>query len=188
MGRNKAALEIGGVPMLLRTARLVESLTGAPAIIGNLGDADSCGLATIADDWPGAGPLGAIATALRTTKAPWNLIVACDLPYLTETWLDFLVTRALASQADAVVPTNARGAEPLCAVYHKRCEAAIRTALENGVRKVTDGLKELLVELIDPFEWKAFDSEGLLFKNMNSPEDYEEARARLGQAGKCEAK
>lgn len=188
MGRNKAGLEINGVPMLRRMACLVEPVAGVPAIIGNLGDADSCGLRTIADEWPGAGPLGAIATALRATRAPWNLIVACDLPYLTEAWLEFLVKRALASQADAVVPTNARGAEPLCAMYHKRCEAAIRAALESGVRKVTDGLKDLLVELIDPFEWKPFDSEGLLFRNMNSPEDYEEARARLGEAGKSEAK
>jgi hypothetical protein len=39
----------------------------------------------------------------------------------------------------------------------------------------------MLVELIGPLEWKAFDSEGLLFKNMNSPEDYEEARARFGE-------
>jgi molybdenum cofactor guanylyltransferase len=175
MGRNKAALELEGVPMLLRTARLVEGVTGAAAVIGSLNGSDSFGLRTIPDDWPGAGPLGAIATALRVSTAPWSLVVACDLPYLTKPWLEFLAARALASQANAVVPTNTRGAEPLCAMYHRRCEAAIRTALEHGVRKVTDGWKEALVELIDPFEWKAFDSEGLLFKNMNSPEDYEEA-------------
>jgi len=188
MGRSKAALEVDGAPMLVRTARLVESVTGAATVIGGLNDGPSFGLSVIADDWPGAGPLGGIATALRATAAPWNLIVACDLPYLTKAWLEFLVARALASQADAVVPTTTRGAEPLCAVYHQRCEPAIRAALERGVRKVTDGLKDVLVELIDPFEWKAFDSEGLLFKNMNTPEDYEEARAKLGGAGNPEAK
>jgi molybdopterin-guanine dinucleotide biosynthesis protein A len=188
MGRNKAALELGGIPMLLRTARLVEAVDGAPTIIGNLNGYDSFGLATVADDWPGTGPLGAIATAMRVSTAPWNLVVACDLPYLTKPWLEFLLARALASQADAVMPMNARGAEPLCAMYHRNCEGTIRTALERGVRKVTDGLKDVLVEMIDPFEWKAFDSEGLLFKNMNSPEDYEEARARFGGAGKPEAK
>ena len=35
------------------------------------------------------------------------------------------------------------------------------------------------MEIIEPSEWKAFDSEGYLFKNMNSPADYEEARAGL---------
>jgi molybdopterin-guanine dinucleotide biosynthesis protein A len=188
MGRNKATLELDGAPMLVRTARLVESIAGPPTVIGNLNGCDSFGLRVVGDDWPGAGPLGGIATALRISTAPWNLIVACDLPYLTKPWLEFLAARALASQADAVIPTNTRGAEPLCAVYGKRCEGAICAALERGVRKVTDGLKDALVELIDPFEWKAFDSEGLLFKNMNTPEDYEEARIRLSGAGKPETK
>lgn len=181
MGRSKAALQLGGVPMLSRTARLVQSACGGeePVVIGNLNGTESYGLTVVADEWPGAGPLGGIATALRASSTQWNLIVACDLPYLTKPWLEFLAGRALASQADAVVPTNTRGAEPLCAAYHKRCEAAIRAALERGVRKVTDGFTDLLVELIDPFEWKAFDSDGLLFKNMNTPEDYEEARRRF---------
>lgn len=188
MGRSKSALELDGTPMLLRTAQLVSSVAGPTAVIGSLSDSPSFGLTVIADDWPGAGPLGGIATALRASSAPWSLIVACDLPYLTKPWLEFLVARALSSQADAVVPTNTRGAEPLCAVYNERCEPAIRAALERGVRKVTDGLNDVLVELIDPFEWKPFDSEGLLFKNMNTPEDYQEARAKLGGARKPGAK
>lgn len=179
MGRAKALLEIGGVPFVVRTARLVESVAGSATVIGNPGAYQPLGLSAIGDDRPGAGPLGAIATALRASDAPWNLIVACDLPYLTREWLEYVVQRALASPADAVLPMNTRGAEPLCAAYHKRGEAAIRAALERGVRKVTDGLKDLRVDTIEPAEWKAFDSDGLLFKNMNSPEDYEEAKARL---------
>jgi molybdenum cofactor guanylyltransferase len=179
MGRDKALLEIGGVALIVRTARLVESVVGAPVVIGGTEASRALGLRSIADDFPGAGPLGGIATALRASNAEWNLVVACDLPYLTKEWLDFLVARALASSADAVLPMNTRGAEPLCAIYNKRAESAIRSALERGTRKVTDGLASLRVETIEPAEWKAFDSEGLLFKNMNSPEDYEEAKLRL---------
>ncbi|MBZ5501868.1 MAG: hypothetical protein LAN59_06425 [Acidobacteriia bacterium] len=68
-----------------------------------------------------------------------------------------------------------------CPATYQRCAPAIRAALAQGIRKVTDGLQSVLVEMIGPLEWKGFDSEGLLFKNMNSPEDYEEARARLGE-------
>ena len=180
MKRDKALLEIGGATLLARTARLLESVVGAPSVIGDPTAYESFAMPVIADDWPGAGPLGGIATALRASNAAWNLVVACDLPYLTREWLDFLVARALASAADAVLPMSARGAEPLCAMYHKRGEQAIRTALESGVRKVTDGLQNIRVEQIPPAEWKAFDSEGLLFKNMNLPRDYQEAAARLG--------
>ena len=48
-----------------------------------------------------------------------------------------------------------------------------------GMRKVTDGLADVRIKFVEPAEWKVFDSEGLLFKNMNSPADYEEAKLRL---------
>jgi molybdopterin-guanine dinucleotide biosynthesis protein A len=79
-----------------------------------------------------------------------------------------------------LAPANKRGAEPLCAVYHKGAEQAMRRALERGVRKVTDGLAELRVEVIEPAAWKGFDFDGLLFKNVNTPADYEEAKRKFG--------
>jgi len=83
-----------------------------------------------------------------------------------------------------LTPANKRGAEPLCAMYHKGSEPELRRALERGVRKVTDGLAELRVEMIEPAKWKGFDSDGLLFKNVNTPADYEEAEAKF--AGRAE--
>jgi molybdopterin-guanine dinucleotide biosynthesis protein A len=190
MGVDKGLLEIAGVAMIVRAARLVESVVGAPAVVvGTPEKYRELGLRAIADDWPSCGPLGAIATALRASEADWNLIVACDLPYLTREWLEYLLQRARDSEADAVVPmnlapANKRGAEPLCALYHTGGEPAMRRALERGVRKVTDGLAELRVEVIEPAEWKGFDSDGLLFKNVNTPADYEEAKAKF--AGRAE--
>jgi molybdenum cofactor guanylyltransferase len=183
MGRDKALLELGGVAMIVRAARLVESAVGPPVVVGSPETYQRLGLRAIRDDWPGAGPLGAIATALRASESPWNLIVACDLPYLTKEWLAFLVDRARESKADAVLPVSEGGAEPLCAVYGKSCEAAVWLALDCGVRKVTDGLAHLRVEHIEPSEWKVFDSDGFLFKNMNSAADYQEAKARLEGRG-----
>jgi molybdenum cofactor guanylyltransferase len=179
MGVHKGRLEIDGVAVIVRTARVVEMVAGSACVVGGVELYREFGLRVISDDWPGAGPLGGIATALRSSRAEWNLIVACDLPYLTQAWLAFLLQRARASDADAVVPMNERGAEPLCAVYGARCEAAIRDALQGGTRKVIDGLARIRPEYLEPAEWKSFDSEGLLFKNMNTPADYEEAKARL---------
>lgn len=179
MGADKGLLEIAGEALIVRTARILELLAGPPCVVGGVKVYRGLGLRAIADDWPGAGPLGGIATALRASEAEWNLIVACDLPYLTRPWLEFLIGRTRASAADAVVPMNVRGAEPLCAMYRARCEPLIRRALEAGTRKVTEGLARVRVEYLEPAEWKCFDSEGLLFKNMNTVADYEEAKARL---------
>ncbi|MGD0403154.1 MAG: molybdenum cofactor guanylyltransferase [Candidatus Acidiferrales bacterium] len=184
MGVDKALLEIDGVSLIGRAARLLQSITGDPTIIASTSLYSSLGTKIVTDDWPGHGPLGGMATALRVSQTPWNLIIACDLPYLTKAWLDFLIERALKSKADAVVPMNERGPEPLCAMYHKSAENRIRSAVEGGVHKVTDSFPRLRVEYVEPREWKAFASEGLLFKNVNSPADYEEAKARIGAPAK----
>jgi molybdenum cofactor guanylyltransferase len=181
MGHDKAMLEIDGVTMLQRAIDLLRSLSMELGIVGSSSEfPPHLDVRVIPDDWPGAGPLGGIATALKYSSQDWNLIIACDMPYLTSPWLEFLIHRARASSAQAVVPRSDRGPEPMCAAYHKQAEAVVRGALENGVRKVTDGLAVLKVEYIEPDEWKPFDSESYLFKNMNTPADFEEAKATLG--------
>ena len=182
MGRDKALLELDGIPLVLRTARLLEAVVTRVAVIGRAECYARLGVQTLPDDFPGCGPLGGIATALRSSHAAWSLVVACDLPYLTPGWLEYLVGRARASTANVVVPESARGLEPLCAMYHERSKAAITAMLERGLRKVSDALAGLpagTVEKITEAGWKAFDSQGWLFKNMNSPADYKEARERL---------
>ena len=183
MGADKGLLQLpGGLPMILRTSGLVELVTRKPAeIVGGISSYQKMGLCLRHDEWPGAGPLGGIGTALRALEDTWAMIVACDLPYLTKDWLEFLIRRALASAADAVLPVNVHGPEPLCAMYHKRCAPVVCAALDRGIRKVTDCLSELHCERVAPEESKRFDPEGLLLKNMNSPADYEEAKARLGK-------
>jgi hypothetical protein len=43
------------------------------------------------------------------------------------------------------------------------------------VRKVTEAMKRLRMEILDETHWKRFDSAGRLFWNMNTPQDYQEA-------------
>lgn len=178
MGRNKALLELGGVPMASRLADLLGPLAEQVTIIGPPQHFSELPVRVHPDDETGLGPLGGIATALRFCRHNWAMVLGCDLPFLSRAWLSYLKQRAAQSTAEALLPLNEKGqAEPLCAMYRKRAGEAIRAALARGVRKVTDGLTELQVENIPASEWKAFDSGGLLFKNMNTPEDYEQARA-----------
>jgi molybdopterin-guanine dinucleotide biosynthesis protein A len=107
---------------------------------------------------------------------PWNLIVACDLPYLSAKWLSWLLSRSVVSRGVAVVPRTERGIEPLAAVYRRECGAPIVAALARGVRKVSEAVAELRVELVYPRGWRQIESSELVLKNMNAPSDYEEAR------------
>jgi molybdenum cofactor guanylyltransferase len=177
MGRAKGLLPIGGEPLAVRLAGLLEFTGEAPTIIGPTGPFAGLGFAVVEDEQAELGPLGGICTALHVSKHEWNLIVGCDLPFLTREWLEFLVARAMDSSADVVIPVNERGYEPLCAVYRKRAYGVIAAALNRGVRKITDALAELTMAPIARAEWKAFDPHGRLFKNINTPADYEQAQA-----------
>lgn len=179
MGRDKALLEIGGVPLLARTARLLEPLVAAVTVIGPTERYTPLGLHVVPDDTSGLGPLAGMVTALRISRSEWNVMVGCDLPNLTAAWLEWLITCALASPADALVPETARGLEPLSAIYRARCAPRLAAALAAGVRKVTDAVAALAIERLTPSQWAAIAPGELLFRNMNTPEDYAEARAKL---------
>jgi molybdopterin-guanine dinucleotide biosynthesis protein A len=143
---------------------------------------------SIPDRWPGAGPLGGIATALQHSAeffpgCAWNLILGCDLPFLTREWLTHLAKHAVGSRAQAVLPRSADGFEPLCACYRTDAGPALARALEAGVRKITTALEPLAIEVLDEKHWKRFDSAGQLFRNMNSAADYEEIRAEWEAKG-----
>lgn len=188
MGRDKALLELDGETLIERTVRLAAAVAQPVKVIGPAERFAPYAFEVVEDDWPGAGPLGGIATALRVTAAEWNLILACDLPYLTEDWLAYLTRRAASSRADAVVPISDHGSEPLCALYRKSCGAEARAAVAAVHLKVQDfvaALKnERRLESVEPAEWKRFDSSGHLFKNMNQPADYEAARTQRGGPAK----
>jgi molybdopterin-guanine dinucleotide biosynthesis protein A len=179
MGRDKARLELGGEPMVIRAVHLAEPHVASVAVVAPGDRYAAMEMPVLPDRWPGAGPLGGIATALSTTSADWNLILGCDLPYLTSDWLAWLIPCAMNSPAQAVVPESRRGLEPLAALYHRACAAALTAAVERGVRRVTEALSEILVERVRAAEWQGLDPSGRLFDNMNTPEDYEEARVRI---------
>lgn len=183
-GEDKARVMLAGKPMLLRMFELLSAVTGNACVVAPPGRYEDLGLPLIADRWPGQGPLGGIVTALLHTResgsaAEWNLILSCDMPFLTPEWLAFLLERAAASDAQALVPESAHGREPLCACWHTAAVSEIQSAFESGMRRVNDALKLLRAEVLDESHWKRFDSAGWLFWNMNTPEDYREAQRIL---------
>ena len=202
-GGDKALVELGGRRMLTRMIELMRCVTPNLKIVAAKEKYAEPGIETVADRWPGEGPLGGIITALldaagNSTRPTQNrklpvighgapaccLIVSCDMPFLTEDWLRFLIQRADSSTADVVLPRSASGFEPLCACWRPRAADPLRQAFERGVRKMMDGVQQVKAEVLDEKDWKRFDSAGRLFWNMNTPSDYEKARRILEAEGR----
>jgi molybdopterin-guanine dinucleotide biosynthesis protein A len=178
-GSDKALARLGGETVLSRMCKLIESVAGSVSVVAAAGRYPDFLAATVPDRWPGEGPLGGIIAALRATAevigGEWNLIVSCDMPFLTSEWLSYVVERALVSDAEVIVPRSEHGLEPLCACWRSSATAKLQDAFDEGVRKVTEAMKRLRMEVLDETHWKRFDTAGKLFWNMNAPQDYEEA-------------
>ncbi len=186
MGREKASLIFSGEPLIVRMTRLVQPLVAEVGIVGSFSKAEDFGITPVkdrifGDDESGTvqGPLAGIATALATTRSPWNLILACDLPYLTAAWADWFLDRVESSAAQVVMPRTSGGLEPLAAAYRRERGEPIAASLARGIRKVTDALEQFRIEFVLESEWRHMDPFGRVLRNMNTPEDYEEARAWL---------
>jgi molybdopterin-guanine dinucleotide biosynthesis protein A len=184
-GRDKALARFGDTPLLLQIVSVAESCTSNVTVVSSANRYRNLGaeLQILDDRWPGEGPLGGIITALECTanKEPecrWNLILSCDMPFLTSDWLEFLVARAHASaqEIQVILPHSDHGPEPLCACYRTDAAAPLKQAFDRGVRKVTQALKQLRTEVLDDSAWKRFDSAGRLFWNINTPADFAEAQ------------
>jgi len=179
-GSDKALALIGSETLLVRMCKLVEAATGSARIVASHGRYLDSGFEIIDDRWPDQGPLGGIITAMNVSEKDsasrkWNLIISCDMPFLTQDWLAFQCEHARASGAEVVIPRSEYGLEPLCACWRTSTLGTLQAAFNEGVRKVTEAMKRLRMEILDETHWKRFDSDGRLFWNMNTPQDYQEA-------------
>jgi molybdopterin-guanine dinucleotide biosynthesis protein A len=178
-GSDKALARFGGETGLSRMCTLIENVTGRVSVVAATSRYRELSTELVPDRWPGEGPLGGIITALRATAetngGEWNLIVSCDMPFFTREWLSYLVERTLASDTEVIVARSEYGLEPLCACWRTAAAGKLQGAFDEGVRKVTEAMKCLRMEVLDETHWKRFDTAGRLFWNMNTPQDYEEA-------------
>lgn len=117
-------------------------------------------------------------TALVEAATDPVLVLACDMPFVTAPFLQFLVERG--READAVVVRTRDGYHPLCASYTRACAGAVERRLDAGRLKVTDFLEEVRVREITPQEVARYGREEMLLFNINTPDDYTQAGTIAG--------
>ncbi len=173
-GADKSALIVGGRRIVERQLDLLRRLTSPVFIVGPSPERyASLGVPVVPDRVEGAGPLGGLWTALAASATPRVLVLACDLPLVTEPVLRGLVeTLDRHPEADAVVPRDAAGRHPLSACYRTRCAPALAARIAAGRLAVRDALADLVVVEVGPEELRELDPGGRALTNVNTPEDY----------------
>jgi molybdopterin-guanine dinucleotide biosynthesis protein A len=178
MGVDKALLQLASKPLIDHAVSLAKSVANCVAIVGDPEKFSAFGT-VIADVYPGRGPLAGIHAALTFTKADWNLMLAVDLPFLQPLFLKFMLAEARSSGATVTVPFANGHCQTLCAVYHKKFADAAERALKAGRNKIDALFSDLPLRLVPEEEIMAKGFELGMFRNVNTPADWERAKADL---------
>jgi len=174
-GAAKALLRVGNQRIIDRQLAALQAVTPTIFIVApDPSPYDGLGLRVVPDAIAGAGALGGIYTAIVESPAARTLVLACDMPFVTPALFEAL-TAAEYADADIVIPRTARGVEPLCAVYSKRCAPAIHERIRRGELQASTLPDEVCVVEIGPDVLAAIDESGQLFANVNTPHDYARA-------------
>ena len=176
-GVRKGSLVIDGIAIIDRQLAVLREITPSIFVVSSAMGAADADLPIVRDRMPDCGALGGIYTAIVSSPAERTLVLACDLPFLNPA----LIEHMAGIDADVVIPRGARGYEPLHAIYSRACAEPIRQRIERGDLAASVLPKNLRVVEIGPEELAAYDGEGLLFVNVNTPHDYERAKELQGR-------
>jgi len=135
-------------------------------------------LRVVGDIYPSKGPLGGIYTGLKVSDSFYNLVVACDMPFLNQALLSYMT--GVSTDFDLVVPRLGNMIEPLHAVYSKACLVPIERLLKQGSLGVRELFTLVRVRYVEAEEIDRFDPEHLSFFNINTNSDLARARGLIG--------
>lgn len=185
LGRNKALQVIEGKSLIQWVIDRLAILSTEIIIATAHGKAIPCSSAveikTVADIYPGKGPLVGIYSGLIASSSSRAIVVGCDTPFLSVGLLEYMTQ--LCSTFDVVVPRIGKKVEPLCAVYSKNCLVPMQGLLEQNELRISALFSMVRVRYIEEAEINSFDPEHLSFFNINSHDDLERARKLAARKG-----
>jgi molybdenum cofactor guanylyltransferase len=174
MGTNKALLPIDGTTNIERIKNILAEAFQEIIIVANDEEAyQFLNLPIIKDKVLDKGPIAGIQAGLLAAKYETNLVIACDMPFISTD-----VARQLVKESegfDAVVPVISGKQHPLFAVYKKAILPTLDDCLQTDQLRIKNLLERVHVKYTtenDLFN-KEIDKLEQVFYNMNQPWEYE---------------
>lgn len=174
MGVDKALLPFQGEPLIQRVAQRLQSWFSQVLVVTNVPDTYRfLNLPMAGDRRPGLGPLAGLEAGLTASRYPLVFFCACDMPFLDEGLVRYLVGRA--PGYEITIPHVKGGYEPLHAVYARQCLDRVRTHLGQGRLSLLDLLAASRTQAVSEATVRTYGDPARLFFNCNTPEDLQKA-------------
>jgi molybdopterin-guanine dinucleotide biosynthesis protein A len=169
MGTDKGLQELCGRPLISYSIQVLSEICST-IIISTSSDAyQSFGYKTVADEIPGIGPMGGIYSALKQSKTEKNLVLSCDLPFVSRELLTYILENSEGFQV-AVPWQGNQHYEPLCGFYNLSVLDQMTTFIQKRNYKLPDLFEETSINKLI-INTKLNFYEDKLFLNINSKHD-----------------
>jgi molybdopterin-guanine dinucleotide biosynthesis protein A len=123
-----------------------------------------------ADQFPGLGGLAGIQAGLVASAHEHNLIVACDMPFLSPALLAAMAAEP--RDYDVLIPRRADGElETMHAIYSRACLEPITEQLAAGGGRVIAFFPRVRVRYLDESWLRRYDPDLRSLDNLNTPEE-----------------
>jgi molybdenum cofactor guanylyltransferase len=176
MGRPKALLSFDGEPLVVHTVRRLKRLFSDIVVVAAPEQELPPLPVTLArDEVAYQGPVSGIYYGLQAARAEACFVTSCDAPFLNLALITYLISQLV--DYDVVVPHWQDRLQPLHAVYRRSVAPLLRAQLERGELRPIFLYEKVRTRQVGAEELCRFDPEGLSFRNLNSPEDYQAALA-----------
>jgi molybdopterin-guanine dinucleotide biosynthesis protein A len=176
MGKDKALLKLHNSYLIDYPIKALQQLTADVRIVGDPEKYGFLKLPVIPDCIESEGPLSGIYSALKASSSLLNLIVGCDMPRISLSFLKLLLGKTLLG--DAVMMKFDDGfCEPLCSLYSKACLQVIEENFRQHQYKISEVFSSLKVAYVSEEEITTLGLSREIFTNVNTPEDWERLRA-----------
>lgn len=173
MGEEKGLLCFGGKYMIEYAISVLREVCDKIIISENSDAYNFLGYPVVADIFPNSGPMGGIYSALKHSDTELNLVLSCDMPFITKEMLYYLIENS--TEHDVAVPWyGGRKFEPMCAVYHQRVIPVFERFIKENNFRIPDAYKELKtnkIQMSDDLEVY----NPILFENINSKIELQKA-------------
>ena len=180
MGRDKALLPFGDETLLQRVVRIVTPLVEEVLVVAHAEQALPAlpeHVRIVHDEVEDQGPLGGLQAGLRHARAEALFTTGCDVPFVQPALIELLFERL--GDARIAVADEAGFAHPLAAVYRRNVAPVVERLLAEGRRRPRFLYDEVATVRGGEDDLRRADPELLSLANLNTPEAYEAALARL---------
>lgn len=137
MGTDKGLLMLGGMRFAEHVLSALQPVTSSLIIVANNPEYRHLGFPVYTDLVKDCGPIGGIYTGLCSSTNERNLVLSCDLPFMTTAMLRHIISCDEAGK-EITIPTLGGRPEPLCGVYSKNCIPGLARLIGEGKRKLKD--------------------------------------------------